>query len=67
MYKTIKSTLNLFQERFKIIMLKNKIRKMESLKYLDLNERIELRESIQQLQSMLQQQGMPAGSALSLR
>lgn len=67
MLKTIKSAINLIQERFKIIMLKNKIRKMESSKYLDLNERIELRESIQVLQSLLQQQGIASGSALSLR
>ena len=67
MLKTIKALLTFIQERTKIIMLKSKIRKMENAKYLDLNERIELRESIKMLQILEDQTSLQTGSALSLR
>lgn len=54
MTRTIKSNLAIIQQKIKIFMLKNKIKKMESVPYLDLWERVELREAIQSLRGLEQ-------------
>ena len=56
MPKTIKSTLSILLERVKIFQLKNKIRKMESISYLNLSERMELRDTTSLLQKLEQHQ-----------
>ena len=56
MPKTIKTSLFIIQQKIKIFMLKNKIKKIERVSYLNLWERIELREALRSLQSLEQQQ-----------
>ncbi len=56
MHRTIKSTLSILLERVKIFQLKNKIRKMESVSYLNLFERMELRDATSLLQKLEQHQ-----------
>ena len=56
MPKTIKSTLLILLERVKISQLKNKIRRMERISYLNLSERMELRDAISLLQTLEQHQ-----------
>ncbi|CAN5743358.1 hypothetical protein BH11BAC4_BH11BAC4_16600 [soil metagenome] len=52
MLKTIKATLLITFQRVKIASLKNKIRRMERSSYLNLSERIELRDAINSLQAI---------------
>ncbi|MEP7165159.1 MAG: hypothetical protein ABI741_10705 [Ferruginibacter sp.] len=67
MSKTIKTALFIIQQKVKIIMLKHRIKKMESISYLDLCERMELRDAINLLQSLeLQQQELQNTVVLSL-
>ena len=56
MPKTIKASLSLLMERVKITQLRNKIRKMEKNSYLNLFERIELRNATSLLHQLEQHQ-----------
>lgn len=66
MPKTIKTALFIIQQKIKIFMLKSKIKKMESISYLDLSERMELRDANMLLQSLEQQQDFHNTALLSL-
>lgn len=57
MLKTIKANLGIFPKKIKIVMLKNKIRSMNGESYLNLWDRIELRNSIAQLDQLEHMQG----------
>lgn len=62
MLKTIKANLVIFPTKIKIVMLKNKIRSMNCASYLNLWDRIELRNTISlldQLQHMQESNGSP--------
>jgi hypothetical protein len=67
MPKTIKQAFSIIQQRIKILMLKNKIKKMQSFSYLDLYERMELRDAINLLQNLQQQQEFHNRPLLSLQ
>jgi len=57
MSRPIKASLSIMLQKVKIVLLKNTIRKMESASYLNLYERMELRDKItllHQLEAQLQ-------------
>ena len=56
MPSTIKTKLSIIFYEIKIDMLRHRIKKMEHLPYLDLSERIELRDTYALLQRLEQQQ-----------
>lgn len=58
MSKTIKTPLLTIQQKIKIFILKNRIKKMERISYLNLWERMELRDTIKSLQNLQQQRGI---------
>ena len=66
MPKTIAFKLTIILQRIKISMLKAKISKMERSSYLDLCERMELKNSISLLQSLEQQQEATINSSILL-
>lgn len=66
MAKTSKTALSMIIQRVKIVMLKNKIRKMARSSYLDLYERMELRDTVRSLQMLEQQLGIHNTASLSL-
>ncbi len=55
MPNSINAMLTTFIQRIKIVQLKKKIKKMESFSYLNLWDRVELRNTINLLQSLEQQ------------
>lgn len=55
MPNSINTMLTTFIQRVKIVQLKKKIKKMESITYLNLWDRVELRNTINLLQSIEQQ------------
>ena len=67
MSRTIKSALAAIAQRVKIASLKNKIKRMERSSYLNLYERMELRDAASLLNSLEQQQGFHNTTMLSLQ
>ena len=56
MPKTLKNSLFIIEQKIKIFMLKAKIKKIERASYLNLWERMELRDALKSLQGLEQQQ-----------
>ena len=61
MSKTIKASVSIMLQKVKIVLLKNKIRKMEHSAYLNLFERMELRDDLILLNQLEENQQMHAG------
>lgn len=61
MPRTIKLTLSVLQQKFKIVMLKNQIRTLSAKQYLDLAGRIELKNAEALLKSLEMEQDNISG------